>query len=67
MKAHPFEYLKSRADVLKCCGNVDNLGVTSPQADVLLATCAKCGRRHRKMKVDPGSVLGKSLAASVHG
>ena len=62
-KEHPFAYLRKRADVLKCCGMPKNLHVTAPMKGVLLARCKVCGRKHRKMQADPGSLFARGLEA----
>jgi len=60
---HPFAYLKQRTDLMKCCADVRNLDVTEPQPDVKVATCRRCGRRHRKVFCEPGSLLAKTFQA----
>lgn len=50
-----FAYLRHRADVRKCCANPDNLVVAQERADLLVATCGKCGARHRKLRCAPGA------------
>lgn len=47
-------FLRHRADVLKCCGNVDNLQIEVFPNKTMRATCIKCGRRHWKMVAEPG-------------
>jgi len=49
-----FAYLKHRADVRACCKNPDNLEVRELAPGHHLATCRKCGSRHRKMRLEPG-------------
>lgn len=48
-----FWFLRDRADVLKCCGNVDNLVITEFPNKTMLGQCKKCGRKHRKMMAEP--------------
>lgn len=49
-----FWFLRLRADVLKCCGNPDNLDVVMFPNSSMKATCKKCGRAHRTMIAEPG-------------
>ena len=49
-----FWFLRLRADVLKCCGNPDNLVVVASGNGNMLATCTKCNRKHRYMHSEPG-------------
>lgn len=49
-----FWFLRLRADVLKCCGNPDNLDVVKFPNNSLKATCKKCGRAHRTVIAEPG-------------
>lgn len=49
-----FWFLRLRADVLKCCGNPDNLEIVKNPNGTSLATCKKCGRRHHVMHSEPG-------------
>lgn len=61
---HPFAYLKKRADVLACCGDPKNLFVrTLPDGRSQLAVCKECGRRHRKMYAEAGSLIGRGMGA----
>lgn len=60
---HPFAYLRKRADVLKCCGQEKNLHVTQPRPDTLLAHCLVCGRKHRLMRAEPGTIFAKGVEA----
>jgi len=53
-----FWFLRHRADVLKCCGNVDNLLIEVFPNKSALAICKKCGRKHRKMLAEPGNYVG---------
>lgn len=63
VQEHPFAYLSKRADVLKCCGDPKNLHVTEPAKDVKLAICKVCGRKHRKLFCEPGSLLARTFKA----
>lgn len=49
-----FWFLRLRADVLKCCGNPDNLQVVQFPNASMKATCKKCGRSHRTMLAEEG-------------
>lgn len=60
---HPFAFLRHRADVLACCAETKNLHVTEPQKDVKLAICKVCGRKHRKLYCEPGSILARTFRA----
>ena len=51
-----FWFLRLRADVLKCCGNPDNLDVIHFPNNVMKATCKKCGRSHRTVMAEPGII-----------
>ena len=62
-REHPFAYLKQRADVLKCCANTKNLVVQRIQPDVLRAVCTRCGRGHRKLLCEPGTLFAETLKA----
>jgi len=57
-----FWFLRHRADVLKCCGNVDNLHITEPTHGSMLAICKVCGRKHRKMIAEPGRIFSRAPA-----
>ena len=52
-----FWFLRHRADVLACCGNVDNLEIVDHGNRSMTATCKKCGRVHRKMTAEPGVIF----------
>ena len=54
-----FWFLRHRADVLKCCGNVDNLFIQDHGNKTYTGTCTKCGRVHRKMVAEPGVIFAK--------
>ena len=62
MKEHPFWFLHKREDLMNCCKNVDNLDSVEELPGNWLATCRKCGRRHRKMVAETGKV-GATLQA----
>lgn len=51
-----FAYLRLRADVLKCCGIVDNLQIIEYSNKTIRAVCTKCHRRHLKIVAEPGKV-----------
>ena len=55
-----FWFLRLRADVLKCCGNPDNLDVVQFPNQSIKATCNKCNRVHRTMIAEQGTI-GSSL------
>ena len=61
MTEHPFAYLKQRADVLKCCADTKNLVVQRLQPDLLRAVCTRCGRGHRKLLCEPGTLFADTL------
>lgn len=61
MTEHPFAYLQQRADVLKCCANTQHLIVQRLQPDLLRAVCTRCGRGHRKLLCEPGTLLAETL------
>lgn len=63
MKEHPFAHLKDRADVRRCCAEPSNIDVTQPQPNLWVGVCRKCGRRHRKLFCEPGSIFGQTLQA----
>lgn len=58
---HEFAYLRKRADVMKCCGIEKNLFVRNPAPGVFVADCLVCGRRHRKMRAEPGSIFARPV------
>lgn len=49
-----FACLRLRADVLKCCGIVDNLRIIEYDNKNLRAVCIKCYRKHRIVTAEPG-------------
>jgi hypothetical protein len=51
-----FAYLRLRADVLKCCGVVDNLRIVEYGNRNLRAVCIKCLRKHRLITCEPGDL-----------
>jgi len=51
-----FWFLRHRADVLKCCGIVDNLHITELPNKTHVAVCVKCGRKHYKMAAESGKI-----------
>lgn len=51
-----FVYLRYRADVLKCCGVVDNLRIIEYDNRNLRAVCVKCLRKHRLLFAETGHV-----------
>lgn len=53
---HPFAHLRSRGDVFACCKDPVNLDIAKPAEDRMVATCQKCGRRHTKLRADPGMI-----------
>ena len=61
MTEHLFGYLHGREDLMNCCKNVDNLDVVQEMKNLWVATCRKCGRRHRKLHCEPGSTLAKAF------
>lgn len=61
MNEHPFAYLKQRADLKRCCAVERNLVVARLRPDLLLAICRQCGRRHRKLTCEPGSIFAQAL------
>ena len=60
---HPFAYLKQRADLKKCCADVRNLHVVNPQPGLHIALCTRCGRKHRKLFCEPGTILARGFEA----
>ena len=59
-----FWFLRHRADVLKCCGNVDNLLITEFPNRSMLAICKVCWRKHRKVLAEPGKFLASPAGQS---
>lgn len=55
-----FWFLRQRADVLKCCGNVDNLNIVDNGNKTMTAICTKCGRRHHKMIAESGKIFTRA-------
>lgn len=55
-----FWFLRKRADVLKCCGNPNNLAIIEVPGGSELAICKVCGRRHRRLIAEPGTILTKA-------
>lgn len=49
-----FAYLRLRADVLRCCGIVDNLRIVEYDNRNMRAVCVKCYRKHRIVTAEPG-------------
>jgi hypothetical protein len=66
MRPHLFGFLHGREDLMNCCKNVDNLTVEQDGYKTFVATCRKCGRRHRKMVAEAGH-LGATLRSMGHG
>lgn len=51
-----FAYLRERADVLACCGVVDNLKIIEHSNKTVRAICIKCYRKHRLMVAEAGDM-----------
>lgn len=62
-REHPFAYLKHRADLKRCCHNEKNLRVVQRAFKTIVGVCVVCGRKHRKMTAEPGTIFAKSLQA----